>query len=235
MRAESLAEMAARYIEELIVTGALKPGSQIKEDDIAGTLNISRPPVREALNSLEGEGLVVRKPRRGAFVIEMSEKDIWEVYTLKAELYAMALGDAMDKITADEIEELRFLVAQMKANSEAKEEKILEFQRYHREFHIRIMTIAGNQRLLKFAANLHKQIQRYSFQTLGYETHLKTSNRFHHMIVDLIDAEDKENACKMMKTHVIKAMEFLLSNPDIYKEPDQETGRQEAARSGPAE
>ncbi|MEH0023146.1 MAG: GntR family transcriptional regulator [Desulfobacter sp.] len=233
MRVESLVEMATRYIEELIVTGELKPGEQIKEDDIAGTLDISRPPVREALNGLEGEGLVVRKPRRGAFVIEMTEKDIWEIYTLKAELYATALNYAMDRITNAQILELKDLVAQMKANAETKEEKILAFQRLHREFHIKIMTIAGNQRLLKMAASLHKQIRRYSFQTLGYDAHLTASNQFHQRIVDLIEQKDREQACKMMRDHVLDAMTFLLSHPDIFNDCAPEPAKKQKINNEP--
>lgn len=220
MKVESLVEMAARYIEELIITGKLKPGEQIKEDDIAGQLSISRPPVREALKCLEGEGLVVRKPRKGAFVIEMTEKDIWEVYTLKAELYAMATCCAIDTITDEQIHQLQSLVEGMKKIANTEQSAILKYQKLHRTFHIKIMEIAGNSRLLKFASSLHKQIRRYSFLTLSYKEHLQASNQYHQQIADMIAKRDRENAHKLMKEHILSAMHFLLNTSSILSDLD---------------
>lgn len=218
MKVESIVEMATHYIEELIITGKLKPGQQIKEDDIASKLNISRPPAREALKCLEGEGLVVRKPRKGAFVIEMTQKDIWEVYTLKADLYAMAADFAIDTITDEQISQLQTLVEQMKKIANTEQRSVLKYQKLHRAFHIKIMEIAGNQRLFKFASNLHKQISRLSFKTLSNKEHLHVSNRYHQKIVDMISKKDKENARKVMKEHILSAMQFLLTTPSILKE-----------------
>lgn len=220
MKVESVVEIATRYIEELIITGKLRPGEQIKEDDISSRLEISRPPVREALNCLEGEGLVIRKPRKGAFVIEMTEKDVKEIYALKAELYAMATATAIDLITDDQINELKMLVQEMKKIVNTEQISILNYQKLHREFHVKIMEIAGNRRLLKFASSLHKQIRRYSFQTLSFEDHLFESNQYHQKIADMIADKDKENAPKIMKEHILCAMHFLINTPGILTDPD---------------
>ena len=220
MRVESVVEVATRYIDELIVTGKLNPGEQIKEEEIANQLEISRPPIREALNCLEGEGVVVRKPRKGAFVIEMTREDALEIYTLKAELYSMATGLAIDRITDKEIEELNRLVGRMQQIKDTKRHAILEYQKLHSNFHKRIMEIAGNQRLLKFASNLHKQIRRYSFQTLSYEDHLRESNQYHKRIVEKIELKDKEKAREVMKEHILHAMHFLINTPGILMKKD---------------
>lgn len=220
MRVESVVEVATRYIEELIVTGKLQPGEQIKEEDIAGQLDISRPPIREALNSLEGQGIVVRKPRKGAFVIETTEADVWEIYTLKAELYAMATGLAIDNITDESIDALEQIVGEMQQITDTERRSVLKYQKLHRSFHVKIMEIAGNQRLLKFASSLHKQIRRYSFQTLSYEDHLRESNEYHQRIFALIRQKDRQNAPKVMKEHILHAMQFLLDTPGILNDRD---------------
>ena len=222
MKVESVVDAAARYIEELIVTGKLQPGEQIKEDDISKKLEISRPPVREALNGLEGEGLVTRKPRKGAFVIEMTENDVWEVYTLKAELYAMATALAIDVITDGEIDELKRIVEQMKKIANTEQRSILNYQKLHRRFHVKIMEIAGNQRLFKFASSLHKQIRRYSFRTLSFEEHLHQSNQYHQEITELIEKKDKVTAPKIMKEHILNAMQFLIDTPGILSDGGKE-------------
>lgn len=218
MKLESLADMTARFIEQLIITDELKPGQQIKEDDIAAKLDISRPPVREAFKTLEGQGLVIRKPRKGTFVIKMMEKDIREVYTLKAELYALATELAMDKIVQHEKEALSLLVKKMKTIVDTDPCDILAYQKIHSEFHNSIMAIAGNGRLFDFASNLHKQIRRFSYQTLHHKEHLEKSATYHGKIIACIIDDDNINAALLMKAHVIDAMNFLLNLPDIFGE-----------------
>jgi DNA-binding GntR family transcriptional regulator len=216
MKVESLADMAQRYLEKWIVTDNLKPGQQLKEDEIASKLDISRPPVREAFKALESEGLVIRKPRKGVFVVEMSKADVIEVYMLKAELYAMATGLALEKITKEQLEELADLVEKMENCVHADDSDILNYQKFHRKFHIRIMEIAGNGRLEIFASSLHKQIRRFSYQTLQDKDHLIASAKYHKAIMEKMFEKDKKNACKIMKDHVHDAMDFLISMPGLF-------------------
>ena len=107
MRIESLVDLAKRHIQLWIIKGEYQPGQRLKEEEISARLDISRPPVREAFKFLEAEGLVIRKPRRGVFVSEMTAKDVWEAYTLKATLYEMATQLALDNISDLQIAELR--------------------------------------------------------------------------------------------------------------------------------
>ena len=216
MKVISLADRTVRFLEQLIITDELKPGQQIKEDDIATKLDISRPPVREAFKTLEGQGLVIRKPRKGTFVVKMMEKDIREVYILKAELYALATELAMDKIIQQEKDALGLLVNKMRQIVDDEPCNILAYQKIHSKFHNSIMEIAGNGRLLNFASNLHKQIRRFSYQTLHYKEHLKDSSAFHFKIMESIMSDDRTNAAQLMKAHVLDAMNFLLENPNIF-------------------
>jgi len=208
--------MAKRYLEKWIVTESLKPGQQIKEDEIASKLEISRPPVREAFKALESEGLVIRKPRRGIFVVEMSKDDVIEVYMLKANLYAMATELALEHITGEQLEELCDLVQKMEDCIHVEGSDILNYQKFHRKFHIRIMDIAGNRRLEIVASNLHKQIQKFSYQTLHDKNHLTKSLKYHKKIVEKILERDTKNACKIMKEHVLDAMNFLIKMPGLF-------------------
>jgi DNA-binding GntR family transcriptional regulator len=216
MKIESLTDMAKRYLEHWIITESLKPGQQIKEDEIASKLEISRPPVREAFKALESEGLVIRKPRRGVFVVEMSKADVIEVYMLKANLYAMAIELALEHITGEQLEELGGLVQKMEECTHIEGLDILNYQKFHRKFHIRIMNIAGNRRLQIMASNLHKQIQRFSYQTLQHKTHLITSVKYHKAIIDKMLERDTKNACDIMKEHVLDAMNFLITVPGLF-------------------
>jgi len=221
MKVESLTDVAKRYLEKWIVTDNLKPGQQIKEDEIASRLDISRPPVREAFKALESEGLVIKKPRKGVFVVEMSKADVIEVYMLKASLYAMATELALERITDAQLEELDRLVRKMENCIHEDFSDILNYQKFHRKFHIRIMNIAGNNRLEMIATNLHKQIRRFSYQTLHDKNHLAKSAKYHRKIVGKILERDTKNACRIMKEHVLDAMNFLIKMPGLFDSSGQ--------------
>jgi len=210
MIVESLADGARRHIQEWIATGELKPGQQIKEEEIANRLNISRPPIREAFKTLEAQGLVVRKPRRGVFVTEMEEKDIWEVYTLKATLYEMAAALAIENITVQQIHELETLFKEMETCVNNTPPDILAYQKFHQAFHARTLDIAGNERMKQIATNLHQQIRRFSYRTLQNKDHLHSSLAYHKKIVEAIAQRQKTMACSLMKKHVLDALTVLL-------------------------
>lgn len=209
MEIESIADIAKRNIQEWVVTGHFQPGRQIKEEEISQRLGISRPPVREALKMLEAAGLVFRKPRCGVFVPEMTEKDIWEVYTLKATLYEMATGLAMDVISDKEIRKLESYVQKMEVCVEKEPFDVLRYQDLHKAFHNSIMGIGGNDRLRTFASNLHNQVTPFSYKSLQDKNHLHSSVRYHREIVNAMKNKDKTLACRMMKEHVLNALDVL--------------------------
>jgi DNA-binding GntR family transcriptional regulator len=88
--AASRTHYAAQQIAEAIITGALRPGDQVAEEEWAAMLSVSRVPVREALRKLETEGLVEIRPRRGAFVAGMERADVTEIYDVRALLEGFA-------------------------------------------------------------------------------------------------------------------------------------------------
>jgi DNA-binding GntR family transcriptional regulator len=218
MEIESIVDRAGRQVQEWIITGEFQPGRQIKEEEISQRLGISRPPVREALKMLEAAGLVVRKPRRGVFVPEMTDKDMWEVYTLKATLYEMATALAVDVITEKQIRKLESFLAKMEACVEKNPLDVLRYQSLHRDFHNNIMRIAGNERLRVFARNLHNQVSRFSYTSLQHSDHLHSSIQYHREIVNAMKEKNKFLACKLMREHVLNALEVLTQIPDRHAE-----------------
>jgi DNA-binding GntR family transcriptional regulator len=222
MKIESIVDLAKRHMELWIIKGEYGPGQKLKEEEIAMRLGISRPPIREAFKALETEGLVVRKPRRGVFVTEMTAKDVWEAYTLKASLYEMATELAMDTITVGQISDLNTVVRQMEDCIKIEPVDLLQYQKYHQRFHDKIMVISGHDRVKKISVSIHNQVGRFSYRSLQNKAHLRSSVRYHRKIVDAIKAKDKMLACSLMKEHVLDALNVLLSMPELQEE---ETGR----------
>jgi DNA-binding GntR family transcriptional regulator len=122
--------------------------------------------VREAFKLLEAEGMVVCKPRRGVYVCEMTEKDVWEAYTLKAALYEPATTLAVNSISETRVKELDAIVCQMESCVDLKPVDLIKYQKFHQNFHCQIMLIAGHDRLKKISDSIHNQVCRFSYKSL---------------------------------------------------------------------
>ncbi len=218
MNIESVADQAKHHIEVWIIKGEYEPGRQLKEEEIAARLGISRPPVREAFKLMEAEGLVVRRPRRGVFVTEMTTKDVWEAYTLKAALYEMAAELALESITGTQLNNLEKLVEQMEQCARVQPVDLLQYQEYHQDFHDRIMDISGHERLKKISNSIHNQVCRFSYRSLQNRPHLQASARYHRQILEALQARDAPRTCRLMKQHVLEALNVLLAMPEFHQE-----------------
>src|SRR6058998_1169658 len=111
----ALYEEVAELLRQRIFNRELAPGSWIDELKLAEEYGISRTPLREALKVLAAEGLVTMKVRRGAYVTEVSEQDLREVYHLLALLESDAAGVVAKQGSAEELKELDALHAELEA------------------------------------------------------------------------------------------------------------------------
>lgn len=215
MEIESLVDLAKRNIQVWIITGEYQPGQKLKEEEISERLGISRPPVREAFKALETEGLVIRKPRRGVFVTEMTEKDVWEAYTLKATLYEMATDLAFEAFSNDHIQGLETIVENMEECIRQEPVDLIRYQDFHQEFHDSILLTSGHDRLKKISVSIHNQVCRYSYRSLQNHDHLLSSVRYHREIFNAIKGNNKSLACKLMKEHVLKSIDAVCNTNNI--------------------
>ena len=114
-RAPSLKELAAAEIRQRIFSGALRPGSKVDQDAIAADLGMSKLPIREALITLDSEGLVRNIPRRGAFVAPLTRDDIRDHYHIFGTVVGIAAERAAEHLDDDELQRLQELADAMEA------------------------------------------------------------------------------------------------------------------------
>ena len=148
----------------------------------------------------------------------MARKDVWEAYTLKAALYELAAELAMDTASKDQLRELDGIVQKMENCIKTESDDLLRYQQLHQNFHDQIMNISGHERLKKISASIHNQVSRFSYKSLQDEGHLQSSVRYHREIINALKAKDKNLACRLMKEHVLEALEVLLSMPELQEE-----------------
>jgi len=206
MRQASVTDLAREYFEKAIFSGELQPGRQIKEAHVAKILEISRPPIREAFKLLESEGLVVRKPRRGVFVAEMTEQDAREIYTLKAVLYEFSISLSFDLLTDEDVSRMGHLVDAMEECIRSDPPNVLSYQEMNVSFHNVHVDAAGHKRLKKILWTLHKQVRHYSYRNHLAKDHLERSLIYHRKIHEAFKTGDEEMAKKLTREHVMAGL-----------------------------
>jgi DNA-binding GntR family transcriptional regulator len=206
VRIKTVVDHAKQRLENEIIRGDLKPGQQIKEEEVASRLGISRPPIREALKILEAEGLILRKPRRGVFVSEINEKDIWEIYTIKIALYELSIRLALEKFTESILKKLEDAVIKMEACVCDENCDRLRYQEFHERFHNMIIDLSGHQRLKRIISIMHNQVKRISYSSLSDQGHLEESCLYHRMIFESIKRRDKDAAIQLTREHIVKGL-----------------------------
>ncbi len=140
-------------IVEWVQDGTLRPGDRINEAAIARQLGISRGPVREAMTRLDNEGLVIRRPRRGAVVAEFTPKDLDDIVAVRQVVEGYAARCACQLLTPSDISDLESLIAAMHTSALAGQ--WTETATLNARFHQTVVRIADNRLLHKFWQSLH--------------------------------------------------------------------------------
>ncbi len=137
----ALYQDVAEHLRQQIFGRQLEPGAWIDELKLCKALGISRTPLREALKVLAAEGLVTMKVRRGAYVTEMSERDVREAYQLLGLLEADAAATVAAKASPAELAELQQIHEQLEAQVHQRD----AFFATNERFHMRVLEIEGNR------------------------------------------------------------------------------------------
>src|SRR3954468_2911861 len=193
----ALYEEVAEQLRQRIFRRELEPGGWIDEVKIAQEFGISRTPLREALKVLAAEGLVTMKVRRGAYVTEVSETDLADVYHLLSLLESDAAGVVAQKATDEQVRELQQLHKELEAAQGNRD----RFFAVNERFHMRLLEIAGNKWRDQMVADLRKVMKLNRHNSLLKAGRLKEAMLEHRAIVDALTRRDSKLAVKRMQEH----------------------------------
>jgi DNA-binding GntR family transcriptional regulator len=199
----ALYEEVAELLRQRIFNRELAPGSWIDEMKLAEEYGISRTPLREALKVLAAEGLVTMKVRRGAYVTEVSEKDLADVYHLLSLLESDAAGVVAQRATDAQIAELQSLHKQLEAAAGNRE----KFFAANERFHMRLLEIAGNRWRDQMVADLRKVMKLNRHNSLLKSGRVKESMLEHRAIMEALGRRDAKGAVKKMQEHFRSGLE----------------------------
>ena len=203
-----LRELVLDAIRTAIMNGVLQPRERLMEIQLAEELGVSRTPIRKALRKLELEGFIVMVPRKGAYVADLSFKDIADVFEIRAALEGLAAGLAAERITEEELETMeRLIVGKQEAINSGDIDKLVEVDT---KFHELLYQSSRNDRLATIISNLREQIQRFRLTSLSFPGRNKESLREHKQLLEAIQARDSQLARQLAQEHIENAENVLL-------------------------
>jgi len=193
----ALYEEVAELLRQRIFNRELAPGSWIDELKLAEEYGISRTPLREALKVLATEGLVTMKVRRGAYVTEVSDSDLADVYHLLALLESDAAEVVATKATDAQIRELQGLHNELEKAVKQRE----RFFEINEAFHMRLLEIANNRWRDQMVADLRKVMKLNRHNSLLKSGRIEESLLEHRAIMAALVARDAAETAQCMRAH----------------------------------
>ena len=207
LKPRALYEEVAELLRQRIFKRELEPGSWIDELAIAKDYGISRTPLREALKVLATEGLITMKVRRGAYVTEVSEQDLNEVYHLLSLLESDAAGVVAAKATDVQMDELKALHQQLEATVRPNKTDREKFFEINERFHMTLLKIANNRWRDQMVADLRKVMKLNRHNSLLKQGRVGESLMEHRAIMAALTARDAGAATERMKAHFQNGLE----------------------------
>ena len=199
----ALYEEVAELLRQRIYSKELEPGSWIDELKIAQEWGISRTPLREALKVLAAEGLITMKVRRGAYVTEVSEKDLRDVYHLLALLESDAAAVVAVEASAAE----RALLQKMHRDLCAAQAERERFFALNEAFHMQLLDMANNRWRTQMVLDLRKVMKLHRHGSLFKTGRIAESLAEHEAIVQAIVKQDAEQARACVQAHFRNGLE----------------------------
>jgi DNA-binding GntR family transcriptional regulator len=206
LKQRALYEDVAELLRQRIFSRELQPGGWIDELKLAEQYGISRTPLREALKVLATEGLVTMKVRRGAYVTEVNDKDLRDVFHLMAVLEADAASAVAQIATDKQLQELDALHQQLEKAAKDRKDHI-KFFTINEAFHIRLLEIADNKWACQMVADLRKVMKLNRAQSLLKSGRIEESLAEHSTIMDALKKRDAVAAQTAMRAHIESGQE----------------------------
>ncbi|HLM82985.1 MAG TPA: GntR family transcriptional regulator [Terriglobales bacterium] len=198
----TIKEQVVDLLRNAILSGKINTGERLNESVLARDLGLSRIPVREALQKLQEQGLVVDAPRRGKFVVNLNDEEIQKINSVRLILEGEALRLCRAKMSAEGLSDLKKLVDKMDHSLEASE---VDASALDIEFHRTLWRHSGNEYLSKMLESItiplfaHRVLWRLNREMLGWASNLP--NR-HRLLIEFVEGKINKPAEEVMLDHL---------------------------------
>lgn len=193
------------HLRQMAVLYTIRPGERVNELELAERFNVSRTPLREALNRLVAENLLTFVPNRGFFVRELHRQDVFDLYELRRSIEASAVSLACERAKDSEVKALRrFWKDVMKSKGQALAEHLVVKDE---EFHLRLAALSGNNEMVRALYGINARIHFVRWVDLEQRGHDAFAE--HLQILEAIEARDAARCRELTETHITWRMEEI--------------------------
>ncbi len=204
----SIKDMVYKNIKRQIIQGSFKPGTWLKELELADAMKISRAPIREAFNQLERDGFINIIPRKGVRVASLSVKEVEEVFEIRENLELLALKKSFNNLPIDHLNKLAKVFEQFKFKTTGKT-NISQYLSLDKEFHDLFINYCDNGMLIKLLSNIQEKIHWLRGFSLNKQSFIESVEE-HLAIIQAIQIQDKELTSKNLVRHLRRAKEAII-------------------------
>jgi len=197
--------MIYKKMRRSIIMGHRQSAERLNVESIAQEYNTSVMPVRDALQMLSHEGLVVIKPRSGYFVTTITLKQLRDLLDVRRILELSAIERAALRISPEQIQELETVHAGYTGDDDESYDRYTD---ENRKFHYLLARAGGNNELADLVAKLHDQLARFMVMRRAG----KTMENTHKRIVEALNSHDTETARQALLDDIDRAHEAILDN-----------------------
>jgi DNA-binding GntR family transcriptional regulator len=197
---ESLREQIATALRAAIVAGQMRPGVLYSVPTLAERFGVSATPVREAMLDLAKEGMVDSVRNKGFRITELADSDLDEITQLRALIEVPTVTGLAATITAEQVEALRPLAQAIVDGAAAGD--LARYLEEDRRFHLQLLALAGNRRLVDVVGDLRSQTRLYGLGALVEQERLAASAAEHLELLDALLARDTERTETVMRRHI---------------------------------
>ncbi len=210
-REQSAADQAYEQLRKMAITYHFRPNERLNEVTLSKQLNVSRTPLREALNRLAMEGFLGSGPTRGFYCRPLDAKEIFDLYELRCELEVANVRLVCERASEAQLEELHNFVHTI--GKKRAEMDVMDQLRIDEEFHERLSRLGGNGEVSRVLENINARIQ--FARWIDMEGRLSHTDTEHQELVALLRKRDADACADLMRDHISRRLDQIV---EVIKE-----------------
>jgi DNA-binding GntR family transcriptional regulator len=207
---QSLPESVYQWLRSAIFSGQFQPGQMLRQEEIARQLGVSRVPLREALQRLEGEGQVVLHPRRGYAVMELNLDEISEIFRMRMLIEERAALFSARNRTESDVRGVAALFREMEEIPLRDAGEIAQWSRINIGFHEALLAAARLPYIQRLAGSLRAVVEPYIRMEVSFTGGLDQAHAEHRAMVDAFADGDAKLLARLSREHCEHTAERLL-------------------------
>ena len=206
---ETVSDKVYRHLKDAIIRGDLRRGQRIVQEQLTEELQVSRTPIRDALQRLSAEGLVVSKPFHGAVVFELSERELHELYDIRILMENYACEHSLDTMSKDQLHEMEVLNDRILSNRN----DVHECMACDSEFHM-IACCSNNLHYIKpFLDSVWDKSNPYKALYYTVPRYVEETYKQHKQIIDCFARKDRVLLSQSIESHLRDVVHVVSMNP----------------------